>query len=88
MTPQLGMFTSFDLSPEEEAVGATFNLFQKAWMQNRRYELQIQLNNLVPDFQQPTEYFYARAQLLARIDQLTELIDSNPITEATTTEGN
>ena len=75
MFPRLGKYNTFTLSEEEEVIGSTFTILQKAWLQNRRYELIEELDKLAPDFEKPNEFFFQRAQRQAKIDMLTELID-------------
>jgi hypothetical protein len=88
MTPKLGLYIEFDLTKEEENVAQTFNTLQKAYLQNLRYECVMQRDRLVPDFEHPSDYFFAKAQLDGRIDQLTELIDLIPDSASTVTEAN
>ena len=85
-TPKLGLYVDFDfITPEEELEAADFTLLNKVFFQKRRYELVMQRDNLRPDFDRPNDYFFAKAQLDARIDQLTELIQTTPELSGTST---
>ncbi len=75
---KLGLYSHFEFFGEEERIAQTFSLLNKAFLQNRRYELVLQRDKLVPDFTHLEDYLYEKVQLDGRIDQLTELIDFVP----------
>ena len=91
MIANLGKYNTFTMNEEEERHSQSFSLLHKAYFQNRRYELVLELDALPPDFQNPTEYFYRRAQVQAKIDMLTELIElevPSSLTNVDNHEGN
>lgn len=88
MQAKLGLYISFEFDQTgEEAVAQTFTVLNKVYFQNLRYELVLQRDLLMPNLQNPEEYFYAKSQLDGKIDLLTELIDLVPKSAAETTDG-
>lgn len=82
--PIMGLYNSFQMSDEELKVARSLNILQKCWLQNIQYELVLRRDRLEINMQHPQEYFYQKAQLDGRIDQLTELINTVPEEPKTT----
>ena len=77
-TPVLGLYNSFQLTPQEQVVGQTFSGLNQMFLQNLRMDYVVLRNNMIPDVEKPGVYFLNKAKYDGIIEILTYLIDIQP----------
>lgn len=63
MESQFNKFVTYNLTPEEENIGSTYNVLQLAVLQNRRAEIALAILNLTFDPTHPEKFLQSEAEL-------------------------